>query len=69
MENELAPVRLRRLLAELSIAEALIIDAIRGRSIRKSDVVQLRSTITGIHGVLRALDASRPWAPPVEEVP
>ena len=29
----------------------------------------LRSGVTGIHGVLRALDETKPWAPPPEPPP
>jgi len=69
MANELAPTRLRRLLAELTISQALIVDAIRGRSIRKADVSSLRAAVSGIHGVLRALDVTKPWDPPAPPGP
>ena len=62
--HELTPAKLKRLLASLVIAEALVVDAIRGRSIRKADVATLRDTVTSIHQVLRALDKTRPWSPP-----
>jgi len=65
MANELTPQRLRRLLAALTISQALVLDAIRGRPIRLADVASLRETVNSIHGVLRALDRTRPWEPPL----
>ena len=62
--QDLTPNQLRRLLAELEVSKALVLDAIRGRSIRRDDVSSLRQTVTGIHRVLNALDEERPWQPP-----
>ncbi len=67
MPDELSPAKLRRLLAALTVAEALVIDAIRGRSIRREDVADLRSVVRGVHRVLDLLDAERPWNPKSEE--
>jgi len=62
--HALSPLRLNRLLSELTVAQALVVDAIRGRSIRETDVATLRQTVSGIHKVLRDLDTTRPWDPP-----
>ncbi len=61
MSEDLSPPLLRRLLAALVVAEALVIDAIRGRSIRQEDVADLRQAVRGVHRVLDALDDAQPW--------
>lgn len=65
--DALTPAHLRRLLAALTIAEALVIDCIRGRSIRQDDVADVRQAIIGVRRVLDALDDERPWDPGPEE--
>ena len=62
--QDLTPNQLRRLLAELEVSKALVLDVIRGRSIRRADVAGLRQSITGLHRVLNALDEEKPWQPP-----
>ncbi|KKM13127.1 hypothetical protein LCGC14_1719430 [marine sediment metagenome] len=62
--SDLTPNQLRRLLAALEVSKALVLDAIRGRSVRREDVADLRRTVIGVRRVLNALDEERPWQPP-----
>ena len=59
--SDLNPNQLRRLLAALEVSKALVLDAIRGRSVRREDVADLRRTVIGVRRVLDALDEQRPW--------
>ena len=65
--DPLAPSQLRRVLSALVVGEALVLDCIRGRSVRQDDVADLRQAVRGVHRVLDALDDERPWEPEPEE--
>lgn len=59
--EDLTPNQLCRLLAALELSKAFVVDAIRGRSIQKQDVKEIRSAVVGVHRVLNALDEAQPW--------
>ncbi len=59
--DPLSPIKLRRLLAALAIASALVLDLVRGRPTKQLDVREIRHSIRDIREVLDALDEAQPW--------
>ena len=66
MSEDLSPAQLSRLLAALELAKMLVLDVIRGRSIRQEDVEDIRQSMRGVRRVLDALDDEHPWDDPEE---
>lgn len=63
LSDNLQPKALATTLASLELARALVLDALRGRSIAEADVVLVRQAFVAVRRTLDALDEAHPWNP------
>lgn len=61
--SDLTPGALARTLGVLSVAQDIVIDAIRGKPITQDGVAQVRQALVSARQVLDALDETHPWTP------